>query len=475
MSLFIGGILCFCLINEFYFYQAVVIGLLILPILFAIFIYNPDISLLSVLIIAISFNPRLHIVKSNILPFSNIYLDFWTSDLIIILIFVFLFFSTSTGVKTNYKLNSAFWYLGIPLLLWIGLSALSIYRADIKSVAFIELVRMLRIFVIFFIVYKFLPRSIDIQTITKAIVIALAIQSIIILTEYYVGHPVFRIPGESREADIAGSIFRPSGTMGHSSGFAKFAALCLPICLATSFAIKKKNWRIFLVLVIISGFVSLVLTVSRASVVISLFGMFWVLFLTFKSKGIKKRKTYAIIFVFSLAIGISWFIGGNRLVNRFKWDYGSALSRPAMYSVAWNVIKTHPFLGVGLNNYTLVAPKYDNTQSNITKVFPHPVHNIYLLYAAEIGIIGSLFFIVFIYRTIRMYFRESSRFEPVAYSIIYKAIGIGLICCWLQGLICWGHRVTIVHMSYLAFFAGFIAARKNVLTHRENCKTIIFS
>ncbi|MHA1381475.1 MAG: O-antigen ligase family protein [Candidatus Helarchaeota archaeon] len=425
---------------------------------------------MSLLVITIPFNPSIHIVKNNTLNFGSISLNFWTSDLIIILIFIFLTISTNKVDKINYRAGPFFWKLGGPLLLWIGWGALSIFQANIKSVFFIELLRMIRIFIIFFVVYKFFLEPIDIRMITKVIAIAFTIQVILIFTEYYVGHPIFRLPGEGREADIAGSIFRPSGTMGHSSNFAKFAALCLPLCLATLFAIKKNIWSLFFAFVIISGFVSLILTVSRAGLATSLFGMFWVLYLTFRSKGIKKNKIIAIVFVFFFAIGISWFIGGNRLVNRFKWDYGSALSRPAMFTVAWNVIKTHPFLGVGLNNYTIVAPKYDNTPSNITKVFPHPVHNIYLLYTAEIGIIGALFFIVFLYRTIRMYFRESVRFESVAYSIIYKSIGIGVFCCWLQGLIGWGHRASIVHMSYLAFFAGLIMAKKDYFKEKNLMK-----
>ena len=57
-----------------------------------------------------------------------------------------------------------------------------------------------------------------------------------------------------------------------------------------------------------------------------------------------------------------------------------------MAKVAWNVIKANPFTGVGLNNYTNVMQRYDRTRAWESYRFPHPVHNAYLLIAAETGI-----------------------------------------------------------------------------------------
>ena len=129
-----------------------------------------------------------------------------------------------------------------------------------------------------------------------------------------------------------------------------------------------------------------------------------------------------------------------------------------MYSLAVNIIKHKPFFGVGLNNYTLISPKYDNT--GITEVFNHPVHNIYLLYAAEVGIPGAVCFVWFLIGTIGLAFKISTQVRASLDSALLKAIGVGITCSWLQGLIGWGQRSSIVHLSYLGVLAGMLAAHK---------------
>ena len=77
-------------------------------------------------------------------------------------------------------------------------------------------------------------------------------------------------------------------------------------------------------------------------------------------------------------------------------DYGAAYSRIPLMKVAMNIIKTHPFLGIGINNYAEVMQSYDNTTEKISFHFPYVVHNSYLLIASEIGVIGLLLFLWFV-------------------------------------------------------------------------------
>jgi O-antigen ligase len=263
-----------------------------------------------------------------------------------------------------------------------------------------------------------------------------------------------------RDPDIAGTILRPGGTMGHSSNFAKLASLCLPMCLAILYAVYKNIWRITICVIIIASLSALVFTASRAGIATSLFGLVWVFLMKRLTMKQKKTINIPIVFFLVLGIGLAWQLGGNLLKSRMTEDYGSAISRPQMFSVAYNVIKNHPFLGVGLNNYTLIASYYDKTREAISITFPHPVHNIYLLYAAEMGIAGALFFVWFLVATIFLAFKLSSQAKLSLDSAILKAIGIGITCSWLQGLTGYGFRSSIVHTSYLAIFAGALAAIK---------------
>jgi O-antigen ligase len=55
------------------------------------------------------------------------------------------------------------------------------------------------------------------------------------------------------------------------------------------------------------------------------------------------------------------------------------------------MFKDHPLLGVGLNNFTVAMDEYGQV-SGWTR-FLQPVHNVYLLVAAETGLVGFIAFI----------------------------------------------------------------------------------
>ena len=97
--------------------------------------------------------------------------------------------------------------------------------------------------------------------------------------------------------------------------------------------------------------------------------------------------------------------------------------------LAINIIKEHPLLGIGINNYTEVMQSYDNLPERITSNIQNPVHNAYLLIQAEIGIIGLFFFLCFVI-------------------LIYKK-GIVIIYCDDRFISC-------LAIGILAGFSGFL-------------------
>lgn len=60
-------------------------------------------------------------------------------------------------------------------------------------------------------------------------------------------------------------------------------------------------------------------------------------------------------------------------------------SRLELNEVALRMIADRPMLGAGLNNFEILLPRYE---ANPVIFFGHPVHNLYLLYLAETGLIG---------------------------------------------------------------------------------------
>ena len=70
---------------------------------------------------------------------------------------------------------------------------------------------------------------------------------------------------------------------------------------------------------------------------------------------------------------------------------GADAERIAFQSIAASIVETKPLTGVGYNNYVLSVDEYSDTPSP-----KFPVHNIFLLIAAETGLVGLLCFLVFL-------------------------------------------------------------------------------
>jgi hypothetical protein len=451
----LGTALSYCLFEQFYFYQAVVMVILCAPLAVSFLLYAPRRTLLGLLVLSIPFNPCFH-VYHNERAVISMDLDFWASDLILICIYGYLLVDGVLNSGQRKPSNASTWTISLPLLLWITAGALSVLPAVEKSWTVIELVRMIRVLAIFVAVYHVVQGTEDIRFVVYFLLVAFTVQTGLIFVEYGLGHQVFRLPGAMRDADLAGEILRPGGTMGHSANFAKLAALCLPMCLVTAACARKKALQVFALTLLGSGLIALLMTVSRVGVATSMFGLAWILFLLLKTRKLSTAATTVVLVFLIIGIGFGWFMAGDSLMSIIADDQGSAALRPRMYENAWNTIKAHP-LGVGLNNYTVVAPRYDRSPEG---VMFQPVHNIYLLQAAEISVIGLSFFLWFLFRTVLHAFSYASKERSVFDSAIAAAIGVGVSCSWLQGLVGWGHRASIVHTSYLAILAGAFAALK---------------
>ncbi len=116
----------------------------------------------------------------------------------------------------------------------------------------------------------------------------------------------------------------------------------------------------------------------------------------------------ALFFSFSRS---AWLVGVlgllGQMFGRFPLSFYSLL--PSAYSlsflrraelnwIALEMIKDHPLLGVGLNNFTVAMGQYGKV-SGWTR-FLQPAHNVYLLLAAETGFLGLAAFLLLLLFTI---------------------------------------------------------------------------
>ncbi|MDD5432015.1 MAG: O-antigen ligase family protein [Candidatus Omnitrophica bacterium] len=457
-SWFVGNIVFNALFYRFKYFQFVLMGILFIPLFIALFFKHSKNMILGLIVFNLMINPGFPI------NFFEHRLVIYTSD------FLFLFVSFFVLARSNfYKKKKIFSssVLGgiIPLLGLAFFELLSLIPAVNKTLPWLEIIDTFRVIWLFLLAIILFDEFNDLKFVIRNLLIAFILQSCFILIEFLVGHPVFRIPAGVHIFDVVGDIFRPSGTFGHSSGFAKFSSLVIPIAFA-SMIYEKRKWRVISFVSFILGCFALILTVSRAGILFTSIGLFYFIFLIIIQRSFKIALPKFVLLICFFAVILSVSLGGKRIISRFNNDLGSISARPKMYSVAFNIIAHNPILGVGMNNYVLVAPKYDTTSDRVSVRIPDPVHNIYLLYAAEAGLLGFLMFLLFLLRTIFAYFKFPFSNDSTIW-LLSRSIGIGIACCWLHGLIGWGFRLTLVFSGFLCLFSAavfkLISIKKNNL------------
>jgi O-antigen ligase len=106
---------------------------------------------------------------------------------------------------------------------------------------------------------------------------------------------------------------------------------------------------------------------------------------------------------------VFWEPVSTRLYSQERLEIKSTEQRLTYFGEAWQLIKKHPLLGVGLGNYTLAV--HDEINPALQSWDYQPVHNIYLLILSELGIIGFLIFsiAIFFYLLSFIFYLKQSR------------------------------------------------------------------
>lgn len=262
-----------------------------------------------------------------------------------------------------------------------------------------------------------------------------------------------------------GTVSRVGGTLGHPNRLAAYLGLWIPVGTALLFAPIKGRYKALLTAVLaLTGLVE-VLTFSRGGWVGLGIGGVITLFLCL-SRIIKSRLVAAVLVTALVIITVISSLALIEPMRRrlFEDDYGAARTRIPLAIVSFNVITNNPWMGVGLGDYTHQAVAYDNTLEAIYRLFPHPVHNAFLLIAGELGLPGLglfLFILIGVY-VLLIRTAHAARGDPVLPFLCYGLIG-GLTAWFLHHQIDWEYTLLLVRYW---FVFGLIQAMFNV-SHRK--------
>ncbi len=170
---------------------------------------------------------------------------------------------------------------------------------------------------------------------------------------------------------------------------------------------SKNKWILVISLILIySSFLSVLLLMSRGAVLSMVFiFIFIVLFTLLSRRKIFYIKTSSIILVFFLSLSSYNYLNEKNisdiLVDRFSTvsdpqSDNSVNERVNFFSTAISSIKKRPLLGIGIGNWKI---KSIDLSKDIIEGYrvPYYTHNDFLQFTAEIGILGGLSFIYFIF------------------------------------------------------------------------------
>jgi O-antigen ligase len=186
---------------------------------------------------------------------------------------------------------------------------------------------------------------------------------------------------------------RATSIAGHANAFGAYLAMLIPIVYCLFLNEKKSAKKIILITAMILSALAFMGTLSRGSWL----ALFAALLVFSVKSGVKKSFFIGITLVI-IVFGLVSFLMPGMVTERIKtmteMKVDTTGERLSQVDNAIDMIKMHPFLGVGMNE----AVRYNEVVD--TKGGPKihaEMHNVYLAIASERGLIALFFFLAFVF------------------------------------------------------------------------------
>jgi hypothetical protein len=215
---------------------------------------------------------------------------------------------------------------------------------------------------------------------------------------YFFGERTFSslTPGIANASIRGQLVLRPYGTLPHPNVLAGYLLLSgiFIVGLWQHYAFWQ---RVVILIALVLGGGALFLSLSRIAIL-----LFCMLLIVSVFLFIKNRKKQIVVCLLGMVGGlIGLRIFGTVVFNRFastSFLEESFLVRVDLVKNAWWMIQTNPVFGVGLMNFLVRLPSFAHPYTFYQ--YLQPVHNMYLLLASEIGIVGLVLSLWFLYKTV---------------------------------------------------------------------------
>jgi O-antigen ligase/Tfp pilus assembly protein PilF len=313
--------------------------------------------------------------------------------------------------------------LAWPALLLLGAAALSLSNAENLALSLISFVGLIYFGLLGLLIVNTIESERDIKVLVGAIVLSASIASLYGLLQYY-----GKLPGPP--GFIGGSSAMIS-TFGNPNYLAGFLAHLLVPGIFLCFAMQHRWARLGLLVILILMTAALVAANSvgawlAALCAASFFLVGVLIFRLGRALAAQRRWALAVVIVLGLTVWLqsppgplNALIGRaataqeapsvnliNQIVQFFQrlWEENSGVARSWNWWIAYEMLKAHPFVGVGLGDYKVEFLEYKarfketprGQQYNFYLPRAIQAHNDYVQLIAELGLIGLLAVGVFV-------------------------------------------------------------------------------
>jgi len=369
-------------------------------------------------------------------------------DIFMLPLLAFLVRDFYQGYRTNFRMPKVlYWWLALAFL-----GGITVIFGPMRQVALLEVVRMLKLALLFIVIVNEVVRIKQFGHIVAALMVTIAIQSIVGLVQYAFDLNLgAQILGEITQANseytskatYLESEFtnRIGGLIGHPNLLAIFLAILLPIGISILFSGIKPIYKFLTSMVIIMGLISLVLTLSRSGWISFGVALAALMATTFILPSMRGKYVFGRILTIATIIAVTAALSGPIMKRINSSDEGAVSFRWEWMKVATEMALDKPVLGYGLNSFIWFMPAYTpyQTHQGVIARYGHQtylpvVHNIYLLVWAEQGTVGLLLFLIFYFRLLYISFQGLATYKQPFLAMVNLGCLAGLLALSVDGL-----------------------------------------
>ena len=292
-----------------------------------------------------------------------------------------------------WKIPQKFQISPIPKIIWIPLAGFLIWTllawaaSEYPAKSFRGITKILQQVLIFVMAADLLKSRQDLRRFEKFFLFVAWVIFTDGIFQYCFGRDFIR--GHWSEHSTAG--FRIAASFGTYGKFASYLIGTIPYLGVLAFYFRnamKDSKRCYLTLLVFGGYLLLLFcTRSRGALLAFGAALFFMLLL-------KRKFLWLLIFVVGI-IGVAPLVPRNVVIHLdAELKEQSLVERYYLWQRAIHVIRAKPILGTGVNTYAVAHQKYDQTQN--WRVRNYYAHNGYLQLAAETGLPGLFFFLMFL-------------------------------------------------------------------------------